>query len=650
MLCIGAASALAPAATSANIPPTSSSVSQMRTSDDYLVSWEGTVPNAPTLGLRATVFDARDGRALIRPDYSASLAQTPMQASLICTPTPSGFYLTLSVNNQTGQPQDVPLVVLSQFTTFQAVRIWDFRTGTSSSSFTPTGTLATVSTTDYPSDTYSPVLVFGDDRHTVGISLLYDVIAYDQSARMQLAFQPGVSPWFGPGYTIRCTVDGAVPPGAQRTYRYCVRFARAGTHWLHTLTPYRDHFRSTFGGVQYTFDPRPVMGVSLSILEQGSGDNRRAFSYAATRRPDRFGFRPWVEAITEMSAQRHYPRTILWAVTGLWPDYPFANYPSTLFSGIENIPLMRDTLPLLAELPQRGLDVGYYWGQPTFVMRGWNNAGRDPFNPDNPEHIRWAAAELDKARELGATAIGLDAFVVASPRTQYRWLWAMTRRYPEMKFVVELSGADFLHTIAANYYTDNQTAEPDTLAHFLNPGHETWMAGWMQRQARERGVPRLTQEQMVEEALAFQRDGYVYIDLQGISMPLGASASLTVANSVIPPELRLDPAPPRTNYNPAITWPASASRPTPPAATPTSRPTSGATATTPRTMRGMIRVQRNAAQRPTATPLPTPTNSTPAPPAATPTPRGSSPTPTTQRPPRRERRPSQQPSWLQPSR
>ncbi|MFN5660652.1 MAG: hypothetical protein ACK48N_01010, partial [Planctomyces sp.] len=490
-------------------------------------------------------------RELIVPDYSAVTHRGPVNSIVTIEPADAGFDMRVTFTNTTGAAQEFPRLILARFD-MGMITWWDFRNGSTPRTFSPTGREETIHVSDYPADNYSPVLVFGDTQHTIGISAIYDVIGYDQSVRMMLGAVPQKPGQHGAGLRVYINADGLIPAGATRSYRYAIRVARAGEAWLSTLEPYREHFRATFGGVRYSLDRRPVTGRTMAEASRFTPDNPRAF-VNDTLRPDRFGYGPWVETLRRDAPNRNYKRLMIWAPAGMFMNNRHLNFPSRLFSGVRGIPMMENTVGELARIPGPNLEVGYYWGYPTLVMPSWDQDIAIPFDVSNSDHVAWGYYELDQAVRLGATMVGLDAFVIASPATQYRWLSALSARAPGVKFLVELSGADFLHTMAANFYTSNLVTGPDILAHYLLPGHESWASIRFDVIERETGR-RATEQEKAAEFARVADAGFVPLDFAGATVPEGMLAA-NVYTSVIPSSLRLSPAPPRMGFNPQVAQP-----------------------------------------------------------------------------------------------
>lgn len=322
----------------------------------------------------------------------------------------------------------------------------------------------------WPGDLYSPVMLLENSRYHIGVSLLYNVLDYEHDVGLQLRSFFGESQW-----SVNMLLKTTLPAGATRRYTVAVRFAPTDHHLMDVLIAYRNFFHANYGGVQYRRDPRPIFMASTAQGHMISQDNPYGFIETATRRPDVFGWRPWAQYFRD-SVARGYGRGMLWAPTGLNPGGP--NYHSLFMSPMEHIPAMAASLGELHSIPDSGLQMGYYWGLANTVMWGeypsWTPLNAVDFDLNNPDHVRRALDEFDRAVDLNASLIGMDA-VVGIPGWQlHRWLSFLHERAPNVRFGCELTPSDITHTQCASLVFSHYVTRSDMLADFILPGHETW--------------------------------------------------------------------------------------------------------------------------------------------------------------------------------
>jgi hypothetical protein len=401
----------------------------------------------------------------------------------------------------------------------------------------------TIHAAQWPEEWYSPVMVLRDDRVTVGVSVMYDAVAYDQSIELRLLGHRPSSPASASGLDLRLSVLGQVPPGTTRTYRVAVRLARPAEHWLETLVPYRDFFRDTYGGVAYTADPRPVAGEAFAHEHLLSPDNPRGFQHPEMR-PDLHGYGPWASRLRADVRRRGFHRVMLWAVSGLYDKNRALNYPFNIITGVRGQEKMVRSLGDLASIAGPDLSVGFWWGTTWDIKRRWDDGKVEPLDLGNPDLVAIANRELDAAVTLNATMIGLDAYPVRSPGQIFNRLLAMRQRHPGVTYITEVSGPDMLHVLAPTWVNAYDVTGPDILAHFLVPGHETW-AGVRYDVIEKRTGTKLDAFDRFAEARRLARAGYVVMDLYGIAVNDTLNASPAAAE-IVPEHLRLPPAPAKT--------------------------------------------------------------------------------------------------------
>lgn len=403
----------------------------------------------------------------------------------------------------------------------------------------------------YPDDLYSPAMVLRNNNMAVGVSLNYPVMDYKHDVKVLIDSPGGYMAQgdAGKGWTVRFGLanngtegmvmnEGKLNAGESRTYVVSIRITKNPQEWVSTLLPYRNFFRSTYGGVQYQRKTTPVLGVTLADPSQISAAN--PLGYRGDLRPDINGF-----ARTKQFLLRPvgWPSTMLWMPTGLFNEHQEQNFPYQVGSQWNRSAQMQTALdPVngLPGVPAAGRELGIWWGRSLLQSRTWNSGDAIKFDPDNPEQRARAFAELDGIAATGATMVGLDTFI--QPHTpiwkSIPWLRAMKDRHPQLSFVTEPAQCDVLHTVAATYVTGftlspaagttdekklYQITGPNVMADFINPGHETWGSMSYHHHRRLLGAnPSVTK--MEEDMRKFASWGYrpVFFDVN--TMPANATA------------------------------------------------------------------------------------------------------------------------------
>lgn len=455
-------------------------------------------------------------------------------------PKPDGYDLTVTLVNTTDKPQRMGTLWVDNMPFGKTVQFRDFNY-----LFKPAETLGTATMNDngywlvggrtYPEDTFSPALVLEGDLsdsqglkapYAIGVSLQYPIMEYGHDVRIALQRVKGktrigfhsnpkwcgtappcngkLSASYNPSLDIP-PYDAKHPTAHIRRYTFSVRVLRdkAGyedtpvQEWLYTLEPYRQYFQTTYGAPRYARNPAPVIGNLMAIQSRVSTASPHGFT---TERPDVNGWELIAKDLWYKTAAApqglDWPRTMLWAATGISPDknanyhYKFTSRWDEITAPSGNHP-MRDTKALLAEYGRTHAGLGLWWGRSMKVMPDWNSSAYEPFNQYNPAHRQAAFRELEGAKFVAASTIGLDEF--AHGPEGARWITEMQTRYPGLKFVTESVRADFMNVMAANFMEIKQypfgtdqsrckspalSYQPMALADFLMPGlHETWLLG-----------------------------------------------------------------------------------------------------------------------------------------------------------------------------
>jgi len=268
-------------------------------------------------------------------------------------------------------------------------------------------------------DSYSPAVVVETERHAVGISLLYPIMEYEHGVRGMLWGRSDgkwnlrwrLSNLGNEGRHASMRREAMLAPGETRTYTLAVR-AAPRSRWIDTLEPYKEFFRETYGEVAYERDPRPVRGITLA--GEGKLSSRNPYGFRQEEyRPDEHGFGPLLHWVSENFMLG--PRVMIWQPTGLYLNHRDANFPFKFASfWLEGDAYGHRMGDALVEFPRfkarENIDLGFWWGRASGVVRRWDSGRIEPLDPDDPEHVELAFHELDTAARAGADFIGLDAF------------------------------------------------------------------------------------------------------------------------------------------------------------------------------------------------------------------------------------------------
>jgi hypothetical protein len=357
----------------------------------------------------------------------------------------------------------------------------------------------------YPTTTYSPAWVLQNDEYAVGVSLQYPILDYKHDTRLCLyspdaRFAKGEG---GRGWRLEFLLSnmddldganslynsGAIPPGETWTYVVSVRVTRQTDEWVRTLIPYRNWFRSAYGGVEYERDPRPISGRSFSAHENCSDDNPYGFGGS---RPDLHGWGNIVTGLVE--ARSGWGTMMLWTAGGAYRHNDENNMAYQFASNWNSTPgLATATDPKVGfqRINDAGTDVAFWWGRSCQVADKWDDDQLESFDPDKQAHRQAAFAEMDMAVKAGARSIGLDTFSCRHTPVWklVEWLDTLKARYPGVRFCAEPLTNDLIHRKISTYYrghNDRQRVDhpdeidiyhnPHYLADFLLPGHEIWGA------------------------------------------------------------------------------------------------------------------------------------------------------------------------------
>lgn len=443
-----------------------------------LFSWAQSPPTGQRYQVAITdgqvvLRDTQTERDIIRPNGQPLVHQTPLPWSAELTPQPDGFDLTIVITNSISESRPLGWISLGGVRFGRVVRTFDLRWDARPYTVDHNNNNYFGPRLHWPSQQYSPVFVFGDEQTTIGVSLLYPFPEYRHEVGFQLISPGGIYNVSGRNWQLDMPLVGQLGPGQSRRYVLAVRILEGRQdEWIRVLKPYRDYFRSQYGSVRYTRDPRPVLGVFIGTTP--TENNPFGYGLPDSLRPDLVGWGP-VAAMWRRDA-RHagFSRFMLWVPTGMFGRHWHWNFPFQFMTPMNQRPHQAASLDHLRSLASDGFQMGYWWGHCTEVMREWDDGRVEPLDPNNPEHVRLAFDELDMAVSLGATLIGLDAFGENGSVNAFAWLPRLQERAPNVKFVVEGGHADIYHLLAPGWVDAHRVQGPHRLADFLLPGHEIW--------------------------------------------------------------------------------------------------------------------------------------------------------------------------------
>ena len=462
-----------------------------------------TATMAPDFTVR--LVDDTNGTVLMSSNKQAVWAPTPggtnpsLTPAIDFRPQTGGFDVVYTFNNTTSSPMSPGLVYAPGIRFGQTILSRNFNRDFKVQTLDNQGSMYFAGGDTYPYGQYSPVNVISNDKYTIGVSINYSVPAYNHAVYLR-AESPGGQYTFGGrnwqilmalnppanrSDTVSYNPAGDIQPGETRVYTMCVRATRSsladpGSDWMRTLTPYRAFFNSTYGGMHYVRDARPVRGMTTTDVHTVSSDN--PFGFDSGFRPDING---WNGYVTRMQSERSkgWTRWMVWTPTGVYGNHTEFNYPPQFTSHWQSIGPMRDSLSALSNFGQSN-QLGLWWGRSTQVANGWDTGDVHWLDTSNPSDVNFSFHELDGATAVKATAVGLDNFTQYEMGAWncYRWLQRLQAHAPSVKFVVEPRCADFIHSLSPtivygtrpNSQAISRVNAPFYMADFLMPGHETW--------------------------------------------------------------------------------------------------------------------------------------------------------------------------------
>ncbi|MEM8836074.1 MAG: hypothetical protein AAGD00_09665 [Planctomycetota bacterium] len=380
---------------------------------------------------------------------------------------------------------------------------------------------------------YSPVSVIREGDTRIGMSIQYDAREYEHVVAVRLTVPGSGLQNSGLNWQVDFELnpedgdfapEGLLQPGESRTYTvsFRVQTDAENEQWVEVLEPYKDYFRSTYGGVQYEVDRRPVRSIAMAQKTRLSPNNPRGFTPERSRLDD-LGWSHAVDRMDEFTDEG-FSRFIIRKPTGLYFNNQTNNFPYQMASAWDDIPRARQTEHLLKNFAARNdVEVGLWWGNAAKVMTEWDTPDHQIFDIDVPELHDAARAEAVAAFRVGSEVIGMDAVLLADHWDLYEWFQEMRSMNPDVRLIMEPFGPDFLNTLAGNYVfavrgTDEgrlgqlQVFQELELANYLNPGQETWAQVRGEELAERHGyadasdVPR---QMIIDEIVRVAELGYI---------------------------------------------------------------------------------------------------------------------------------------------
>ncbi len=493
-----------------------------------------------------TMVDISDGSTIIAPNGREVANRGEADVNYRVRPALNGFDLTVTFTNDGVAPVPLGNITIPGIRFGQVVNYADLRFDSKIGQFDHQGRNFFGPGRVYPRELYSPAFILGDERYWMGVSVLYPVVEYNHSVQLQARVPGGALNSTGRNWEIDCKLIDELPAGEAREYTFAVRLVRVDEPWVKALLPYRDYFHDLYGPVQYQRDPRPVMSYNMAGNEFASPTNPFGFS-ASSIRPDIVGYQPHAERLLNYHNDDGHVRIMAWTPSGVFLNNQGNNYPFPFMSNMMNVPQMASTRHFLADVPAPPLlEIGYWWGRSSQVMTGWDVPDWTAFSVDNPDHVARGLREIELARELNATMVGLDAYVYHnSIADAFLWLTMLREAAPEIRFVVEPSPPDIIH-FQAGAFTDAVLVKNEkVLADFLLPGHESW-AQIRYDVLKSRLGRELTDTEKVDEINRVTSLGFVPVIPAGNKRVEAFIAAESWRNT-IPEDIRL--AAPRWNTN-----------------------------------------------------------------------------------------------------
>lgn len=385
-------------------------------------------------------------------------------------PDLTGYNLIYTVNNPTNQTLDLPTVQVPGNVLAPRIEHLDHRFGSEWEVIDASdGEQFSSRKAPYPESLYAPVTVLRDHRVAVGFALHYDVLNYRHQIRTHV-YRGGPGTPYANRWTARFYLEGTIAPGETRKYKLSVYYNQPH-EWIHTLRPYKQFLRQTYGPVLYQQDMRPIWQHQLGDSLRLSPDNPRGFNPA---RADLNGFEQDVSNDIRIAQTGGFTRLLIRTCAGVYFVNRQNNFPPQITS--EWTAPMDASAHEWKRVGQAGIDLILWWGRSGQYAERWDDDELDLFDPDNPEQSTRMLAEWTKAHALGAKGLGLDKFTQMPPWKAGPWLSKLWSVDPDAYFVAEPAAYDILNIwVPTSLYSSDVREYPHILADFLVPGREIWV-------------------------------------------------------------------------------------------------------------------------------------------------------------------------------
>jgi hypothetical protein len=468
----------------------------------------------------------RDGAELVAPKRVPLYTDTPCEVTVRAEATPEGVLLHYRITNPTDEPATIPVLQVGGITLpgegAEIVEPWQTIRFVKSKKLTPHRY--------YPGSIYSPVMGVRQGGTFVGTAAIYDLFGTMRSLRIEYDFDkkkgwtlcyhfnakregyrkvPG-DDVLEPGESLEATVSVGVAPGAD-------------PKWVTAFRAYRDHFKQTYGEPRYKRSVEPILAWPSSLASALSDENPRGFlhnsGFRKGKRMDEVGWK-FFEAFVEREAiDKGFRRLMIWNPTGLYREH--RSHSMTWEIGTAWTEAQRETKERFIEVCRRkDMSVGIWWGRATSVSGGFDSGHRHAFDPDNPDDWKATFAEIDPLYEMGVRMIGMDATSRGirprpdawrpSSRVLFeQWFPRMTKRYPEMRWMVEPAANDYLHLWGSSFIYSDRCTGPRHFAEYLNPEQETNVV--VKRSKIGRGKPRDAMQKTIDKYIEWGYTPLVFL-------------------------------------------------------------------------------------------------------------------------------------------
>ena len=342
---------------------------------------------------------------------------------------------------------------------------------------------------------YSPVIIAADSKNAFGASIKTNFLK-DRWAIGGKIEKTKL------GYIFIFTNENKKSIKPKENFKVLISFRKSPKNrWLDSLKPYKEYFDKQFTKNYPPKDTRAILGLDISYIgAAGDKNNKRGYNYHT--RLDLYGLtgenqkykKSFLKSLIESMKKNNFQRLMLWGISGEYfknckkKHCEDTNYPPQFIS---NLPKkLSQSIEKIKDLKKYGMDYGFWWGRSGEIPiknfevikpKDWNPDFLIPLNPIKKEHFRFAVNEMDIAYSLKAKEIGLDAYLKIEPSFQIKWLDFLKKRYKNMKFWIEGSVTDYLHTRASlflqpenKFFNPLKTkiSKPPALANYLNPNAE----------------------------------------------------------------------------------------------------------------------------------------------------------------------------------